>query len=479
MNILLVQPSTTNMLRTHVPKSVERRSSVLPPLGLLYIAAMFKNTKHNVAILDCDAENLDAISIKKRIEVFSPAVVGITSTSFTLLDAIGIAKIVKDINTKIAVVLGGAHCSIYPSESISLPMIDYLVIGEGETAFLELVEAIEHKNDPSSLYGIAFKSNTKAYVNPPATVIENLNDLPFPDRRMIPRNKYYSLLSQNKSITTMSTSRGCPFDCLFCYHHTGRKFRALSPKRVVDEMFLCKKEGYDEIFMVDDTFTIDRKRIFQICDEIKMRKLDINWDARAHINTLDQELVRAMRESGCVRLHIGIEAGTEAISKILRKNINFTHAKRIFEFTKSIGIQTLAYFMIGSPTETKEQIYKTIDFAIELDPDYAQFSVTTPFPCTDLYIMGLEQGVFQEDYWKRFANNPYCGFSPSFWTEILSEGELLSLTDYANRRFYSRPSYLFRTLRRITSLNEFTRKCLAGIRIFFVTSKTLNRKSPD
>jgi anaerobic magnesium-protoporphyrin IX monomethyl ester cyclase len=174
-----------------------------------------------------------------------------------------------------------------------------------------------------------------------------------------------------------------------------------------------------------------------------------------------------MKDAGCVRLHIGIEAGTSAISKILRKNIDFERAKVLFNHTNTIGMQTLAYFMIGSPGETEEQMRKTIALAIELDPDFAQFSITTPFPCTDLYALGLKNGIFNEDYWQIFAESPVSGFSPRFWTENATEQELLALVNYAHKMFYGRPNYLFRSLKQIRSWSELKRKILAGIQLLF------------
>jgi anaerobic magnesium-protoporphyrin IX monomethyl ester cyclase len=466
MRILLVQPPSAKSFRTHVPAYIEKSSGILPPLGLLSLAAMFDNSPHAAEILDCDLEALSREAIKARISASKPDIVGVTVNSFTLLGALDVARAVKEAGKSIPVVFGGPHCDIYPLETASQPDVDFVITGEGEISLPKLIEALGSDKNFSAINGLAYKNNGAVTFNDKCEVINDLDNAPFARREGAPDKRYYSLLSQDKLITTMFTSRGCPFNCLYCYHNSGRSFRAMSAKRVVDEMQDCEKKGFQEIFIIDDTFTVDKKRVLEIGKEISRRKLKIAWDARAHVNTLDNNLVDSMKAAGCTRLHIGIEAGTPEISKVLRKNLDLDAAKKLFRYISSKGIQTLAYFMIGSPRESREQILRTIDFAIELDPDYAQFSIATPFPNTDLYLMGLKEGVFKKDYWKEFAQNPTEDFTPLYWTKEVPEEELLELLDHAYKKFYRRPGYLLKTLLRIRSFSELKRKALSGAGIF-------------
>ena len=226
----------------------------------------------------------------------------------------------------------------------------------------------------------------------------------------------------------MFTSRGCPFQCLFCNRpQLGKVFRARSAKNVVDEMEECGKMGIQEIFIYDDTFGVDRQRILDICKEINKRDLSIAWDIRTRVNTVDKEVLKALKQAKCQRIHYGVEAGTQKILNILRKGITLKQAEEAFRITKEVGIQTVAYFMIGSPTETKEDILQTIKFMKKINPDYTHIAITTPFPATDLYIMAQREGVLTDDVWRNFAENPKPGFVPPLWEKNLTRVELLAL----------------------------------------------------
>jgi radical SAM superfamily enzyme YgiQ (UPF0313 family) len=234
---------------------------------------------------------------------------------------------------------------------------------------------------------------------------------------------------------------------------------------VVDEMEECINLGIREFLIYDDTFTVDKRRVHDICDEIIRRKLDIGWDVRAKVNTIDKDLLKHMKAANCERIHYGVEAGTDRIMKVLRKGITTEETRKVFRMTKEAGIDTLAYFMIGSPSETKEEIRETFKFMQDLDPDYTHITILTPFPATEIYYQGLSSGLYKEDYWKNFALNPSPDFKPLYWTEIFSEEELNSLIVEAYKSFYSRPSYIFRKMIQLRSFAELKRKVKAGFRI--------------
>jgi radical SAM superfamily enzyme YgiQ (UPF0313 family) len=394
MNILLINPPAENELIGNNPSIIEEERGYNPPLGLLYIAAhLEKYIQHKVEILDTQVEEIPYNRLKDIIDKKSPDLVGITAMTFTLIDVIKTAQIVKSIDRDIKVVLGGPHVHIYPNETIDIPDVDYLVLGEGEITFTELVENITDIDKLKEIKGLVFKDNGITVNTGIKPFIDNLDELPFPARHLTPYRKYSSLLAKRSPITTMFTSRGCPYRCTFCDRpHLGKAFRARSAKNVVDEMEECVNMGIYEFLIYDDTFTIHRQRVIDICDEIIKRKLYIGWDIRARVDSVNEEMLRKLKKAGCERIHYGVEAGTEKILKVLNKGITLEQAMRAFEMTKKAGISTLAYFMIGSPTENREDVLQTIEFAKRLSADFVHITILTPFPATAIYRKGLEKG---------------------------------------------------------------------------------------
>jgi len=460
MKVLLINPPILNLIPSMLPKSIDESRGYNPPLGILYLAAYLqKHSTHQVKILDCQVEELNYKQIRNIIQKDKPDVVGLTTMTFTLIDVLKIVQLVKEIDTEIKVVLGGPHVDIYPLETISQSGVDYLVLGEGERPFKNLLDKINYPKQLYQIKGIVFKDEKKVINNGRAEFDRDLDSLPFPARSLTPYQKYFSVLSKVHPVTTMFTSRGCPYKCLFCDRpQLGKIFRARSPKNVVDEMEECQKMGIKEILIYDDTFTVNRQRVLSICQEIMKRELKIGWDIRTRPDTVDTQLLTAMKEAGCQRIHYGVESGTQKILNVLRKGITLEQIEETFRLTKKTGLEILAYFMIGSPTETRENILQTIKFAKRLNPDFTHITITTPFPATDLYRLGLKQKILPYDYWQEFAQNPLSTFAPSIWEEHLTKEELFQLLKYAYRSFYLRPHYVFKKLLGLTSWQEFRNK---------------------
>lgn len=437
-------------------------------MGLLYIAAYLKqHTAHEVEVLDSQAEELSYDELKNAVIARSPDVAGITTLTFTLIDVLKLSKIVKEINPSIKVVLGGPHVNIYPDETIMLPNVDFLILGEGEIVFAEFLEHMDNIEELRKIKGVVFKRNGQIINTGTRELIENLNLLPFPARHLTPYTKYRSVLSgRDTVITTMITSRGCPYKCTFCNReHLGKRFRARSPENVVDEMAECAAMGIKELLVYDDTFTLNRARVISICDEIIKRKLYIAWDIRTRIDVVDEEMLKKMKQANCKRVHYGVEAGTDQILAKLGKGITVAQTKKIFAMTKKVGISTLAYFMIGAPQETRADVRQTMELAKQLDPDYVHFSILIPFPSTPIYLEGLRAGIFKEDHWKQFAADPQPGFKPKYWEENLRSDELCELLKTAYKSFYYRPSYVLKRIAEVRSLGELRSKIAGALKV--------------
>jgi len=468
MKVLLVNPPRENELTGNNPDLIDESRGFNPPLGLLYLAGYLEEkTSHRVEVCDAQVEELSYPGLKERIREASPELVGLTAMTFTILDVVKTARLVREIDPSLPVVVGGVHAFLYPEETVCLPEIDYVLSGEGEESFALLLDRLEEKGDLSTVPGLTYRDRGEVRASPSPPLCADLDVLPFPARRLTPYGKYSSVVAKRQPITTMFTSRGCPFRCSFCARpHLGKRFRYRSAGNVVDEMAECVEMGIREFLIYDDTFTVNRDRVLAVCEEIRRRELEIGWDIRARVDCVDREMLKILEAAGCERIHYGVEAGTEKILKILNKGITLEQARETIDLTRKTGIETLAYFMIGSPTETREDILETIRFAVDLRADYIHATILCPFPGTAIYEQGLREGVFDRDHWREFAADPVPGFSPPYWNEILSDRELQELLQLAYKKFYTRPSYILRKTLQVRSLRELKTKFKAGMKIF-------------
>lgn len=455
------------MITTNVPESVDTETGMYPPLGLLYVAAGLKAwTDSEVELLDTPALHLDQDAIARHIAESKPDVVGIQAMTFTLVDAIATVRSAKSARPETHVCLGGPHVNLYPEETLAIEGVDSLVLGEGERAFSDLVNTLAGGGDIADVEGVAVMRNGVISSTRARALETNLDSLPHPARDLIDTSLYWSVLAKQNPVTTAMTSRGCPMKCIFCDRpHLGKTFRYRSAGSVVDEMEDCVKRGIREIFLYDDTFSIRRERIFEIRDEIRRRGLDVHWDVRARANNLDDEVIKAMKEAGVARLHIGVESGSPRILKIIKKGITIEQAYNAFELCRKHGMTSLSYFMLGNPTETLEDIEMTMRFIRKCKADYAHIAITTPFPGTELYNMGLRQGLYERDYWRDFAISPDESFKPPAWTENFTQEELVEMRSRAYRTFYGRPDRLIRQVLAVRSLKEFWAKFRVGARL--------------
>jgi radical SAM superfamily enzyme YgiQ (UPF0313 family) len=387
--------------------------------------------------------------------------------TMTLIDVMKTVEIVKKINSNTRVVLGGPHVHLFPEETINLKNVDYLVLGEGEEAFKELLDHIDENSNLRKVPGLVFKDKEKVINTGIRPSIKDLDNLPFPARHLVPYRQYTSLLSKGDVATTMFTSRGCPYKCSFCDRpHLGKVFRARSARNVVDELEDCTNMGIREFLVYDDTFTVNKKRVIDICNEIVRRGLDIGWDIRTRVDTINEEVLVHLKKAGCQGIHYGVEAGTEKILTVLKKGITIEKVTEVFDLTRKYKIPILAYFMIGNPTETRDDILTTFKVTRDLNPDFVHMTILTPFPGTKIYLDGLKSGIIKKDYWREFALNPTPDFTPPHWDEHFSREELSELLVQGYKSFYIRTSYILKRIVSVRSLPELKKKAFAGLKVF-------------
>ncbi|MFQ5672662.1 MAG: B12-binding domain-containing radical SAM protein [Nitrospinales bacterium] len=481
MNILFLNPPRFNELVGKNPSVIEHNRGYNPPLGVLSLATAVRDEKqgnHRVSALDCQPRQLTYDQLEAYFSERQFDLVGITAMTFTLIDVILTAEVIKRTQPQCKIVLGGPHVHIYPEETIKLKNVDFLVQGEGEKAILEFLEALEGRRPFAEVSGLVYEEDGKICNNGIAPKIEDLDQVPYPDRRFLPVNHYGSLLARGNHITTMFTSRGCPYKCTFCdrpMSPTISGFRWRSAKNVVDEMQDIVNLGISEILIYDDTFSVRKDRVYEMCDEIMARGLKMTWDVRAHVNTLDDKLLRTMKKAGCDRIHYGVESGNDRMLKIIKKNTTVRRVKETIRQTRQAGMEALAYFIIGQQTETLSDIQDTIALARELKADYCHFTIFCPYPATEIYETGLERGVIKEDVWRKFSENPRPGFELPVWEENFSREELYELIVKCYKSFYSRPSYVMNRMLRVKSFGELKRKAKAGLAVWNMSAREVSK----
>ena len=456
------------MIRADNPEFMDEERGANPPLGILYLAAIARQQDSwDVEVIDSVGEKLSYKLLRKRIRASNADLIGITVLTFTVFDVLETIKVVREESPDSQIILGGPHAHIYPEETLGWNGVDIVAMGEGEAVLPKLMAVFPDREAMKLIRGLVFRDNKGNIVNTKKpNFIGDLDKLPFPARDMTDMKLYSSIVSKYNPISTMITSRGCPYRCQYCDRpNMGKRFRAHSADYVIREMKECTELGIGEVFIYDDTFTVNRKRVLEICQKKIENRIDLAFDIRARVDCVDLQILEALKEAGCERIHYGVEAGTQKIQKILDKGITLEQAKSAFKMTKRVGIKSLAYFMIGAPTETREDIKATMRFAAELDPDFVSITILTPFPETAIYSQALEEGIIGYDYFREFAENPNQDFRVKYWEKELSREELFEELKKAYRKFYGRPGYLMREVCQVRSITEFRKKIKMGLKV--------------
>lgn len=481
LNVLLINPPRFSELIGKNPAIVEKHRGFNPPLGILSLAGFLEtNSPFKVEVIDAQPKGYDYTQLEELLGARSADVVGITAMTFTLIDVFKTVRLIRRLMPAAKIILGGPHVHLYPQETIAHPEVDFLVQGEGEVVFLQLLNNLDNPQAWPHIKGLVYVAPAGRIINTGiAASTENLDDLGMPARHLIDVQDYTSLLGRDNVITTMFTSRGCPYRCTFCdrpYSPVLSGFRCRSATHVADEMEICLSLGIKEAFIYDDTFTVRRDRVFELCDEIKRRKINFRWDVRAHVNTMTPELLSAMKQAGCDRIHYGVECGNDRMLKVIKKNATIAKVREVVAATKAVGMEVLCYFIIGQQTETASDIADSMKLARQLDPNYVHFTIFCPYPGTEIYFKGLESGVIKQDVWRNFALNPRDGFELPVWEENFTRQELREMLVKCYKSFYLRPKYIARNMLRIRRFGELKRKLRAGLS---VVTMSANQKLYD
>ncbi len=374
----------------------------------------------------------------------NPDIVSISALTPTIGAALDAADKIKNVKPDTIVVLGGYHPTFeYENLLKEEESIDVIVRGEGEYTMLELVQKIESGGDLKDVQGLAFIDDTSEdktiIVTPDRPPIQDLDELPFPAFHLFPMEKY-KILNITTNVATIITTRGCPMQCSFCSSAAlhGKHLRRRSYENVVDEIEMrLQEQNIDTIAFMDDTFTLDVKFVKNFCEEIKRRGLKFWWGCTSRVDTLSEELLEMMKDAGCITIFMGVESADQQMLDKMNKNITVRKTMNAFKLARKVGIRTIASCVIGMPEDTRESMKKTIDFVSSLKPNYALFSLATPYPGTRFYKETFEKNLIKIRDWSK-----YTLINPILETIDCSKDDLRSIQKKAFIKFYIRPGYL-------------------------------------
>ncbi|MFH2145314.1 MAG: radical SAM protein [Candidatus Omnitrophota bacterium] len=434
--------------------SRESPKQIMPPLGITYLAA-YLSSEYEVKLLDAalagynlerrlDARfrvyGLEKEEIKKKIQEFSPDVVGVSclySSQFYQVQDVCAAA--KELSRDIITVIGGTHPTFLGAECMKSADIDFIVLGEGEQTFQKLLDCLNQNKDYSAIDGLIFRKDDKIITNPKTDWIDNLDELPFPARRKLPLDEYFrinlpmGLLARRTPAMNIITSRGCPFKCSFCSSSRfwGGKYRGRSAENVLDEMAHLKKDlGVRELKFFDDNLTYLPVRAREIFQGMVDRNFKFSWNTPngIDIHTLDEEIIRLMKQSGCYELTLAVESGDEEVLKnIIKKPFDLAKVAETARIIKRNRIDTYGFFIIGFPGETKRQIQNTLNFIDRLRLGRISLFIANPLPGTEIYDVCLEKG-----YLRHSASSYFDYFHSRIQTEDFDSEYLLIL----RRKYY-------------------------------------------
>lgn len=471
IRVAIIQPPVSEgvqSLLSHVDNDGGEGIGHKPPLGILFVASMIKaRSPHEVLVIDAQASGMSVEMAVSELRAFDPHIVGISVWTDFWYPARLLASNLKQALPNTHICMGGPHVGIFPHETLKSGVADSVIVGDGEVPFLYLCNMIANKSLDNSLPGLHLSEFGVKEGGELFYIHEDLDGLPRPDRTLLPLTAYGSVLAKDTLVTTMITSRGCPHKCTFCKLNFQKNI-ARSAQSIIEEFREIHALGIREIEIYDDTFTWSRKRLREICEGLIAENLNVEWAVRDRVSSssVDDDLLELMYKAGCRRIHFGIESGVQNIIDGMKKRITLQQAQNAVEMAKQAGMTVLTYFMFGNEDETVEDMKATIDFAISLNADYAQFSITIPYAGTELYLNALENGTIGYDYWKEYAENPTANFlPPKIIEEHASLDTLLEIRDEAVKRFYFRPRYVLRELFNLGSFTEFQRKARMGMQL--------------
>ncbi len=449
MNILLINPPFDPEESVGESRSVRFVLNITPPLGLAYLGAVLDRAGHRVRIVDYTAR-FPYPPLPELLEEFRPEMIGLTATTPSFEPARKLAGELHKLAPGTPIVLGGAHVTCTPGAALADGVFAAGVLGEGEETMVELAGRLRDGKSPDleTVQGIAFPEGGALRRTRPREFIADLDALPFPAYHLLPPLRYYHPTPasyRRLPVGILMTSRGCPFKCTFCDRSIfGNTTRFHGVERVLDEVeWMIKERGAREIRFFDDTFTLKKDRVREICAGFRQRKLNFPWTCLTAVKAVTPELLKEMKSAGCWQVLYGLESGDDRMLKLLGKGNTVEENRRAVRWAKEAGLEVRGDFIVGTPGETMESLERTLNFTLEAGLDYAHFNKFTPFPGTELYRRLEAEGyTFDFTHGCSILDHGALLFVP----ESLNRDDYRKWLDRAFKRFYLRPSHVLKRL---------------------------------
>lgn len=435
------------------------------PLGLGFIAGVLKRVGVTVKIIDCYLDKFSADEVVGLCKGEDPIFVGISVNIASAVSACELSRVLK--KNGMNVVIGGPQVTVFPEKIMRESGADVGIIGEGEKTVLEITDYYSGiKGDLDSIKGIAINNGNGCVITEKREQIADLDHLPFIPWDLFPYKRYVQDIPELKRrpVGWMSTSRGCPWNCHFCsnIHVWGRKYRSMSPSRVVDEMVhLNKMFGIKAVDFREDNFTADRQRVFAICELMKERGLDMNWVCESRVDIVDDELLSKMHAAGCRGIYFGIESGTQRVLDYLNKGITVNQIESAVRLCKKNRVNVIASVMLGLPTQTKNENRATVRFVRRLSPDIVYFNPFIGIPGSKIYDYIKEKGLIYKEAGDILLAN----------SEHLTWPEKLNFKQRAELMYNLSPRVFYKHLRRM-GLARLMKKGLITLRRYMQARRT-------
>jgi len=463
-HIVLVNPPLSQSERYG---NLAGMGAVMPSLGLASLAAVCRDHGYPVSIIDAAREKTTPQAIVERILQCRADYVGFTATTCGIFGAAALALELKTKNKEIQTLLGGPHVTAAPRETLGLfPQFDVGFIGEAEHSLIDFAQTMDSRGDLAKVNGIAFRRENDVHVTQRRPFIENLDSLPFPAWDLIPGFPHAyapaAIRSRHLPAAHLVTSRGCPMQCTFCDRSVfGDRYRLFSSAYTFAMIStLCDKFGVKDILFEDDSFTLHKQRVMQLCEMICGKGVTFSWSCLGRVDTIDTELLGFMKKAGCWQIGFGIESGNSDVLNAADKKINLDRIRETLTLTRAAGIHTKGFFILGLPGETPRTMRETKLFALTEALDDISVSLCTPFPGTALYKQAKIMGEFSPD-WKMMTL-----LYPVFVPKGLLKKQLLRAHKVFLRAFYLRPRILIMYVLRCVTDIKVGMRILRGLLAF-------------